>query len=98
MRRERTKKNCVSTPSIFIVILSNLCFFHFSDSDSDFFSNIVGNFFLGYYNFFWCSITSHSVLNLNSNEMKDDALWGVASFLAANPSVRILTLQDQGEF
>ena len=27
--------------------------------------------------------------------MKDDALWGVASFLAANPSVRILTLQDQ---
>ena len=63
-----------------------------------FFSNIVGNFFLGYYNFFWCSITSHSVLNLNSNEMKDDALWGVASFLAANPSVRILTLQDQGEF
>ena len=71
MRRERTKKNCVSTPSIFIVILSNLCFFHFSDSDSDFFffwSKILifvyfffqyrRQLFLGYYNFIFFVVQS----------------------------------------
>ena len=34
-------------------------------------------------------------LVLNSNDMKDDALWGVASFLASNPSITALSLRDQ---
>lgn len=34
-------------------------------------------------------------LMLDSNEMRDDALWGVASFLASNPSIRVLSLRDQ---
>jgi hypothetical protein len=35
------------------------------------------------------------ILKLNSNEMRDDAMWGVASFLASNPSLKCLELCDQ---
>ena len=34
-------------------------------------------------------------LRLDSNEMKDDALWGVASYVAVNPPLRSLSLRDQ---
>ena len=49
-----------------------------------------GSFFRGLY-----KLNTLHTLVLDSNDMKDDALWGVASFLASNPSIRTLSLRDQ---
>jgi hypothetical protein len=50
----------------------------------------AGKFFRGLY-----KIDSLHTLILDSNEMTDDALWAVASFLASNPSIKTLSLRDQ---